>query len=137
MRLREKLLVLALCSLLLGLLTTLISHVIQERIYSPAVAGAITGLVLSFLVVKYRGGFTELAYLAASTAVLGILFSTLLLFTIVGLQWQAVSGRSVIEYIAMMVRSGVLLVRFLTDFVMGLAALLVAAGLVAIFVVGE
>lgn len=137
MRLRDKLVTLALCSLLLGLLTTLLSHVIHERIYSPAVAGVITGLALSLLVVKYQGGFAELASLAVVTSVIGILFSTLLFFALVGLQWQAIGKWTLIDYLVMMVRSGVLLVRFLTDFVVGLAALLTTAGLMAVLIIGE
>lgn len=137
MRLRDKLVTLASCSLLLGLLTTLLSHVIHERIYSPAVAGVITGLALSLLVVKYQGGFAELASLAVVTSVIGILFSTLLFFALVGLQWQAIGKWTLIDYLVMMVRSGVLLVRFLTDFVVGLAALLTTAGLMAVLIIGE
>jgi len=137
MRPRDKLVVLSLCSLLLAVLTILLSHVVPDRTYSPAIAGVITGLLLSALVIRYRGGFVELAALGTATSVLGILLSTLLYYIIVGMQLQAITGVNILEYIIMMVRSGVLLVRFLTDFVMGLAFLLTTAGIIAIVVIGE
>jgi hypothetical protein len=137
MRPRDKLVVLSLCSLLLAVLTILLSHVVPDRTYSPAIAGVITGLLLSALVIRYRGGFVELAALGTATSVLGILLSTLLYYIIVGMQLQAITGVNILEYITMMVRSGVLLVRFLTDFVMGLAFLLTTAGIIAIVVIGE
>jgi|GEM_PF-1270606 hypothetical protein len=137
MRSRDKLVVLSLCSLLLAVLTILLSHVVPDRTYSPAIAGVITGLLLSALVIRYRGGFVELAALGTATSVLGILLSTLLYYIILGMQLQAITGVNILEYIIMMVRSGVLLVRFLTDFVMGLAFLLTTAGIIAIVVIGE
>jgi|YelNatPaOPRAMG01_1025707.scaffolds.fasta_scaffold14127_6 hypothetical protein len=137
MRPRDKLVVLSLCSLLLAVLTILLSHVVPDRTYSPAIAGVITGLLLSALVIRYRGGFVELAALGTATSVLGILLSTLLYYIILGMQLQAITGVNILEYITMMVRSGVLLVRFLTDFVMGLAFLLTTAGIIAIVVIGE
>jgi hypothetical protein len=137
MRPRDKLVVLSLCSLLLAVLTILLSHVVPDRTYSPAIAGVVTGLLLSALVIRYRGGFVELAALGTATSVLGILLSTLLYYIIVGMQLQAITGVNILEYIIMMVRSGVLLVRFLTDFVMGLAFLLTTAGIIAIVVIGE
>lgn len=137
MRLRDSLLIVLLCSVLLGLLTTLFSHIIPERIYAPAVAGVVVGFLLTPLVVRYGGGIVDVATVGVVVSLVGILISTLIYYVIVGLQWQAMSYWTVFDYLVMMIRSGVFIVRFLTDFVIGSAALLSAAGLVAVLVVGE
>ncbi len=137
MQLKDKLVTLTLCTLLLSILTVLLSHVVPERTYSPAIAGVVSGLLLSMLVIKYRGGFADLAILGTETSALGIFLSTLIYYIVIGIQLQTVASISILEYIVMVVRSGVFLVRFLTDFVMGLAFLLTTAGIIAIIVIGE
>lgn len=137
MRLRDSLLVILLCSVLLAILTTLASHVIPERIYAPALAGALVGFLLTFFIIRYGGGFVDLALIGAAVSLLGILLSTLAYYVVIGLQLQAASQWNILDYIVMMLKSGVFIVRFLTDFVIGSAALLTSAGLVAILVVGE
>lgn len=89
------------------------------------------------LVIRYGGGFAELVILGTGTSALGILFSTLVYYIVIGIQLRSISNISILEYVIMMVRSGVLLVRFLTDFVMGLAFLLTTAGVIAVLVIGE
>lgn len=137
MRLRDSLLVILLCSVLLAVLTTLASHAIPERIYAPALAGAFVGFLLTFLIIRYGGGFVDMALIGLVVSLLGILLSTLVYYVVIGLQLQATSQWNVLDYITMMVRSGVFIVRFLTDFVIGSAALLTTAGLVAVLVIGE
>lgn len=65
------------------------------------------------------------------------MIATLVYYVVIGLQWQAMSYWTVFDYLVMMIRSGVFIVRFLTDFIIGSAALLSAAGLVAVLVIGE
>lgn len=137
MKPRDSLFIMLTCSVLLGLLTTLFSHVIPERIYAPAVAGVIVGFLLTPLVVKYGGGIVDVAVIGAIVSLIGVLIATLVYYVVLGLQWQAISQWTVIDYLIMMIRSGVFIVRFLTDFIIGSAALLSAAGLVAVLVVGE
>jgi len=111
--------------------------VIPERIYAPAVAGVIVGFLLTPLVVKYGGGIVDVAVIGAIASLIGVLLATLVYYVVLGFQWQAISQWTVIDYLIMMIRSGVFIVRFLTDFIIGSAALLSAAGLVAVLVVGE
>ncbi|MEM1623189.1 MAG: hypothetical protein QW543_03520 [Sulfolobales archaeon] len=137
MKPRDSLLIMLACSVLLGLLTTFFSHVIPERVYAPAVAGVIVGFLLTLLVVKYGGGIVDVAVIGAVVSLIGVLMATLVYYVVLGFQWQAIGQWTVIDYLVMMIRSGVFIVRFLTDFVIGSAALLSAAGLVAVLVVGE
>ncbi len=137
MRLGDKLKTTLLCSAVLGVLTLLLSHAIPEPVYAPAIAGVVAGLLLTLLVLRYAGGFSDIAVIGIIAALVGITISTLTYYTIIGLHLQAASHRTVLEYLVMMLRSGVLIVRFITDFVMGLATLLTSAGLVAVLVVGE
>ncbi|MCX8185234.1 MAG: hypothetical protein RMI56_01495 [Sulfolobales archaeon] len=137
MKLRDSVATTLICTALLGLTATLLSHVISERIFAPAVAGVIAGLTLTYLVIRLGGGFTDIAVIGALASLAGTLLSTLIYFLIVGLQWQAMSYWTALEYLTMMIRSGVFIVRFLTDFIIGSAALLSSAGLVAVIVVGE
>ncbi|MEM2208069.1 MAG: hypothetical protein QXG17_05195 [Sulfolobales archaeon] len=137
MKLRDSTLIVLSCSALLGLLTTLFSHVIPERIYAPAVAGVVVGFLLTPLIVKYGGGIVDVAITGAIVSLIGVLIATLVYYVVLGLQWQAISRWTVIDYLIMMIKSGVFIVRFLTDFIIGSAALLSAAGLLAILVVGE
>ena len=139
MRLGGSALAIALCSLLLALLMLLLGHVFagEERMWAPAAAGAIVGPVLTLLVVRYGGGFTELAVGGTLVSALGTLISTIVYYVLIGLQWQAMGYYTVLEYLVMMIRSGVFIVGFIRDFVMGLAALLTVAGALAILVVGE
>ncbi|MCS7099585.1 MAG: hypothetical protein RMH84_03815 [Sulfolobales archaeon] len=137
MKLRDSALATLICAALLGFSTMLFSHVIPERIYAPAVAGLLVGFTLTFLVIRFGGGFADIAVIGAVASLLGTLLSTLIYFVVVGLQWQAMGYWSALEYLVMMIRSGVFVVRFLTDFIIGSAALLSSAGLVAVVVVGE
>ncbi len=133
----DKLRVAALCSVVLGLLTILFGHAIPEKVYAPAAAGVVAGLFLTPLVIKYGGSFSDIAVIGVVAALIGALTSTLTYFVIVGLQWQAMGYWTVIEYLTMMLKSGLFIVRLVTDFVMGLATLLTSAGLVAVLVIGE
>lgn len=137
MRARDSLLLVLFCSALLGLLTTLFGHTIPERIYAPAVAGLVVGFLLTPLVVRFGGGIVDVATVGAIVSLVGTLLSTLIYYVIIGLQWQAISRWTAFDYLIMMIRSGVFIVRFLTDFIIGSAALLSAAGLVAVLIVGE
>lgn len=137
MRLRDRALVLAICSVALATATLLISHAIEERVYAPAYAGALTGILLTYTVVKLGGGFVELATLGSLVSVLGSALYTIVYYLAVGLQWEALGYYSALEYLAMMVRSGVFLFTFITSLVMSIAALLTVAALLAALFIGE
>lgn len=126
-----------LCSVLLALLCLIFGHVIPERVYAPAIAGVVVGFLLTPLVVRYGGGITDVAVVGATVSLLGTLIATLTGHVIIGLQGQLMSYWTVFDYLIMMLKSGVFVIRFLTDFVMSSAALLSAAGLVAVLVIGE
>lgn len=137
MRLRSSALIIATCSLLLALLIILLGHVIPERIHSVVASGVVVAPILVFLVVRYSGGFAELVIAGTLVAAIGTLISLAAYYVAIGLQLQALGYWSVLDYLVMMIRSGVFIMRYLTDFLMGLAALLTTAGILAMLVVGE
>lgn len=137
MRLRDRAVVLATCSTVLALATILISHVIEERVYAPAYAGALTGLLLTYMVVKLGGGFVDLATLGSLASVVGSAAYTTVYYLAVGLQWETLGHYTAVEYLTMMVRSGVFLITFITSLVMSIAALLTVSALLAALFIGE
>ncbi len=137
MRLRDRALVLVICSVALATATILISHVIEDRVYAPAYAGALTGLLLTYMVVKLGGGFVELATLGALVSVLGSALYTTSYYLVLGFQWEALSYYTALEYLVMMFRSGVFLFTFITSLVMSIAALLTVSALLAALFIGE
>jgi len=136
-RLRDRAAVLATCSAVLATATLLISHVVEDRVYAPAYAGALTGLLLTYMVVRLGGGFVELATLGSLTSVLGSAVYTTTYYLAVGLQWEALGHYTALEYLVMMVRSGVFLFTFITSLVMSIAALLTVSALLAALFIGE
>lgn len=137
MRLRDRVLVLVTCSVALAAATLLISHVIEDRVYAPAYAGALTGLLLTYMVVKLGGGFVELAALGSLVSVLGSALYTTSYYLVVGFQWEALGYYTALEYLIMMVRSGVFIFTFITSLIMSIAALLTVSALLAALFIGE
>lgn len=137
MRLRDRVAVLATCSVVLAAATLLISHAIEDRVYAPAYAGALTGLPLTYMVVRLGGGFVELATLGSLVSVLGSALYTTAYYLAIGFQWEALGYYTALEYLAMMVRSGVFLFTFVTSLVMSIASLLTVSALLAVLFIGE